>query len=294
MRDWQNLLRILREHDIDVADAAAQHAVAGGAITTAGRVTARDRRLFLKTAPAAQYPMLAAEAEGLKALEAAGAVRVPEVLALDCRNGDSLLALEWLELEPPDAAIDRLFGEQLARLHRTVAERYGWHRDNTIGLTPQHNRWAEDWLSFFDEHRLGFQLDLAARNGFAGSLQAQGRKLRGRLEPFFRGYSPPASLLHGDLWAGNYAASGGAPVIYDPAVHYGDRESDIAMTRLFGGFGPAFYTAYAQAWPMAAGHEQRMLLYQLYHVLNHLNLFGSGYLRRAQDLIDRLLHEPSD
>lgn len=293
MPDWQNLLGILREHDLDIADAAAPQAVAGGDINPSWRVTARDRRVFLKTAPAAQYPMLAAEAQGLEELKAAGAVRVPEVLALDCRNGDSLLALEWLELEPPDAAIDRTFGEQLACLHSHMAERYGWHRDNTIGLTPQQNPWAAEWLSFFDEHRLGFQLELAARNGFAG-LRAPGHELRGRLDRFFRGYSPPASLLHGDLWAGNYAASGGAPVIYDPAVYFGDRESDIAMTRLFGGFGPAFYAAYEEAWPMAAGHEQRMLLYQLYHVLNHLNLFGSGYLRRAQDLIARLLQETSD
>ena len=110
-----------------------------------------------------------------------------------------------------------------------------------------------------------------------------------RLPVFFEAYSPEASLLHGDLWGGNWACCDGEPVIFDPAVYYGDRETDLAMTRLFGGFGRAFYDAYESAWPLAPGHRERNDLYQLYHVLNHLNLFGSGYLGRAQDLIQRLL-----
>jgi len=182
-----------------------------------------------------------------------------------------------------------LLGKQLAKQHRFCAEQFGWSRDNTIGSTPQHNSWSDDWVSFFAERRLGFQLELAAQNGFAGDLQSQGRQLIDNLGYFFSDYWPEASLLHGDLWGGNWASSNGRPVIFDPAVYYGDRESDIAMTRLFGGFGREFYAAYEEAWPTTSGSEKRTRLYQLYHVLNHLNLFGASYLGRAQDVIRNLL-----
>jgi fructosamine-3-kinase len=130
---------------------------------------------------------------------------------------------------------------------------------------------------------------LAAENGFTGELQQEGDRLLSNLGQFFDGYWPEASLLHGDLWGGNWASSGGEPVIFDPAVYYGDRESDIAMTKLFGGFSAEFYRAYEEAWPLAAGNEKRILLYQLYHVLNHLNLFGQSYLGRALRIIRSLL-----
>ncbi|MDH3990520.1 MAG: fructosamine kinase family protein, partial [Gammaproteobacteria bacterium] len=162
------------------------------------------------------------------------------------------------------------------------------HRENTIGLTPQLNGWSDSWVEFLKEQRLGFQLRLAADNGFAGALQEQGARLLRRLPAWFEDYNPSPSLLHGDLWGGNWASCGGEPVIFDPAVYYGDRESDLAMTRLFGGFGRTFYTAYEAAWPLEPGHEARNDIYQLYHVLNHLNLFGSGYLGRAQELLRKL------
>ena len=170
-------------------------------------------------------------------------------------------------------------------MHHHTEKRYGWHRDNTIGPTPQHNPWTRDWVEFFREQRLRFQLDLAARNGYSGDLQSLGLRLAERLPELFEGYRPEASLCHGDLWSGNWGVADGVPVIFDPAVYYGDRESDIAMTMLFGGFGRAFYRAYEESWPMAKGHEQRLKLYQLYHVLNHLNLFGSGYLGQAMKLL---------
>ena len=170
-------------------------------------------------------------------------------------------------------------------MHHCGKDRFGWHRDNTIGLTPQHNHWGDVWVDFFRQHRLEFQLQLAERNGFAGELQTEGRRLSENLESLFEDYKPAASLLHGDLWGGNWASSNGEPVIFDPAVYFGDRETDIAMTQLFGGFGRDFYSAYQESWPMEAGHEDRLKLYQLYHVLNHLNLFGSGYLGRSMQLI---------
>jgi fructosamine-3-kinase len=144
-------------------------------------------------------------------------------------------------------------------------------------------------VRFLAEKRIGFQLDLAARNGHGRTLAADGEALLARLGDFFTDYTPPPSLLHGDLWGGNFAAVEGEPVIYDPAVYYGDRETDIAMTELFGGFGPEFRAAYAEAWPLDDGYALRRDLYQLYHVLNHLNLFGGGYLSQARALLGRLL-----
>ena len=259
--------------------------VTGGDISAAWRVG----NLFLKTGPASSYDMFSAEAEGLAELATPGVIRVPQVVACSTHADTAFLATEWLELGRPTRAAEAKLGEQLAALHLATRDRFGWHRDNTIGLTPQHNDWADDWLAFFREHRLGFQLELAARNGFAGALQRQGATLLKRLPVFFEDHAPQPALLHGDLWGGNWASCDGAPVIFDPAVYYGDPETDLAMTRLFGGFGPAFYDAYEARMPATTGSHDRCKLYQLYHVLNHLNLFGSAYLGRAEELIKQLL-----
>jgi fructosamine-3-kinase len=176
-------------------------------------------------------------------------------------------------------------------MHRKAWGQFGWHRDNTIGSTPQTNTPARNWVDFWRRNRLGFQLALAHRNGYGGRLQDRGRRLLERF-PTLLDHAPQSSLLHGDLWGGNMSFDrGGNPVIYDPAVYYGDRETDLAMTELFGGFGGDFYAAYEEAWPLAPGYPTRKLLYNLYHILNHLNLFGSGYLGQAQGMIERLLAE---
>ena len=291
MPDWSTITQALRDAGVTVAARAAPRAVGGGDISAAWRLETADGSVFLKTGPASSYEMFAAEAEGLAELAAPGAIRIPAVIACGEQEGTAFVALEWLDFERPTRATEALLGTQLAELHRTTSERYGWHRDNTIGLTPQHNAWTDDWVTFFRRHRLQFQLDLAAGKGFTGSLQEQGARLADRLPDLFDGYKPAASLLHGDLWGGNWASVNGQPIIFDPAVYYGDRESDLAMTRLFGGFGAAFYTAYEDSAPLAPGHRERCDLYQLYHVLNHLNLFGGGYLGRAQELMRRLLKE---
>jgi len=241
---------------------------------------------FRKTGPASALPMFEAEVDGLNELRAAGEIRVPEVLDCGTDAGGSYLVLERLDLQQASRETERRFGQQLARLHRHTADRFGWFRDNTIGPTPQHNDWSDDWLQFFAELRLDFQVKLAGANGY--DLAAEGRQLAARLPELFSGYDPVPSLLHGDLWGGNWGSVSGEPVIFDPAVYYGDRESDIAMSMLFGGFGREFYRAYEAEWPMAPGHEQRIRLYQLYHVLNHLNLFGSSYLGRARALFREL------
>ncbi len=271
-----------------MSDATAARPVGGGDISAAWHLETDSGEIFVKTGPASAAEMFVAEAEGLSELASANAVRVPAVLAIGQNAGDAFLALEWLSLERPDTHSERLLGEQLAMIHRTVKDQFGWHRDNTIGPTPQCNNWSADWVTFFGEHRLGYQLQLAKENGFTGELQEQGARVLRRLPVFFSAYTPVPSLLHGDLWSGNWSSCEGSPVIYDPAVYYGDRETDLAMTKLFGGFGVAFYDAYESVWPLDPGSRKRCCLYQLYHVLNHLNLFGSGYLSRAFDLMRSL------
>ncbi len=181
-------------------------------------------------------------------------------------------------------------GEALARLHAATGTAFGLDRDNAIGAAPQPNAPSDDWVAFFRERRLGYQLGLAARNGHLGAIQERGQRLLEALPAFFAGHRPQPSLLHGDLWGGNRAMlADGTPVVFDPAVYYGDREADLAMTRLFGGFGPRFYSAYQAAWPVDAAAAARSDLYNLYHVLNHLNIFGGGYRAQAEALIARLL-----
>ncbi len=289
MPDWSTIISQLKGAGFAVASDAQPQPVGGGDISAAWRLTSPEGDVFVKTGPPSAGDMFAAEAEGLAELSKAGAVRVPEVIATGHSGALVFLALEWLSFEAPSAATERQLGEQLARMHHASKQRYGWHRDNTIGLTPQHNAWNEDWLGFFRERRLGYQLQLAAEYGFARDLLDRGARLLRRLPIYFEDAAPVPSLLHGDLWGGNWACSEGAPVIFDPAVYYGDRETDIAMTRLFGGFGQAFYEAYESSWPLQTGYRERAKLYQLYHVLNHLNLFGSAYLGRATGLIDELL-----
>ncbi len=281
MPDWHLIFAALREDGINCTNNEIPRPVGGGDISAAWHVGSA----FVKTGDIDCLDMFEAEADGLRELNSANAVRVPDVLGIGTTNKEAYLAIEWIEFGQPGGATEKLLGQQLAELHRHTKDKFGWYRDNTIGLTAQHNQWSDNWLNFFREQRLGFQLRLAERNGFSGELQSAGAKLQENLEALFRDYEPAASLLHGDLWGGNWAATEGEPIIFDPAVYYGDRESDIAMTQLFGGFGRNFYSAYEESWPMEAGHEDRIRLYQLYHVLNHLNLFGRGYLGRSMQLI---------
>lgn len=252
------------------------------------RLSAGREHWFVKTGEGA---LLAAEADGLEALAGAGAVRVPRI---EARGGgdESFLVTEWLELARPSGLAAARLGEELARLHLSPAPGYGWRRHNFIGATPQFNTPAATWTGFFREHRLGFQLRLAAENGYRGRLQDAGAALAEGLPLLFAGHAPQPSLLHGDLWGGNWGAllDGGA-VVFDPAVYRGDREADIAMTELFGGFGPEFRAAYEAHAPLDPGYRVRRDLYNLYHVLNHLNLFGDAYLGQAEDLLRRVLAE---
>ena len=251
--------------------------------------------VFVKSAPADRDWVFEAEAEGLAALAAASAIRVPAVLAVGTAGPSAFLVLEWLDLRSATASSEAALGTELARQHRTAAARHGWHRDNTIGLAPQRNDPHPDWATFYADQRLRVQLELAEANGHGGRWLERGRRLVESVPALLAGHHPMPSLLHGDLWAGNHAAdAAGRPVVFDPSVHYGDRETDLAMTRLFGGYGREFHAAYDAAWPPDPGAEERAPLYDLYHVLNHLNLFGGGYLRQAEALIEQLLAGVAD
>lgn len=268
----------------------ASRTVGGGCINQAYVVEGGGRQYFVKTNRADLVGMFEAEAQGLAELETAQALRVPHPVAAGIANGEAFLVLEYLALG--GGGDMREMGRRLAAQHRKTAEACGWARDNTIGSTPQINTWTNGWTAFLREHRLGYQLRLAARNGLGMKTQRLGGELLDRLEGFFPGYSPLPSLLHGDLWGGNAAFSpSGEPVVFDPAVYYGDREADLAMTELFGGFDASFYAAYRESWPLDAGYGVRKNLYNLYHILNHANLFGGGYVGQAEHMLQRLLAE---
>ncbi len=271
---------------------SAEH-VGGGCINSAARLRGAGGDWFVKLNDAERLDMFEAEAEGLSEIARTRTVRVPEPVCWGVAEGRAFLVLERLPLGAGGARAEARLGERLAAMHAVTAEEgYGWRRDNTIGSTPQPNGWMDDWVAFWRERRLGFQLDLAERGGHGGAWLERGRRLLEALPAFFEGYRPAPSLLHGDLWGGNWSAlPDGEPVIYDPAVYYGDREADLAMTELFGGFGARFHEAYRAAWPVDPGYRVRKTLYNLYHVLNHLNLFGGGYRGQAERMIERLLAE---
>ena len=271
-------------------DSSRARTVSGGSINQAFKVPGDPRPLFVKINRAVALPDFEAEAEGLESLSAAGGVAVPAVIVSGCVGDTAYLALEWVKPGSRTAAAQQRLGAGLASQHRATAERFGWHRHNTIGATPQRNTPSGDWIEFFRRQRLEFQFELARQSGLPGQQLSQGRKLCERLENFFSDYRPQPSILHGDLWSGNWGADeAGTPYLFDPAVYYGDREADLAMTRLFGGFGAAFYAAYDDRWPLAPGWERRVDLYNLYHLLNHFNLFGAGYLGQVATVLNRLL-----
>lgn len=269
-------------------EVAGCHDSAGGCINAGQVLTGADgTRWFAKFNRAERLDMFEAEAAGLGTIAATGTLRVPMPLCSGADAGQAWLVLEYLPFtgRGDSAAL----GRGLAAMHRHVAPHPGWHRDNTIGATPQENKPCDEWLVFWRERRLLYQLRLAARNGIGRRCVEQGERLAADLAGFFPGYRPLASLLHGDLWGGNVGYLDGVPVIYDPAVYYGDREADIAMTELFGGFDAGFQSAYREAWPLDPGYAQRRDLYNLYHVLNHYNLFGGGYGPQACRMVERLL-----
>lgn len=260
----------------------------GGCIHQSGIYSDGERRYFVKRNHPAALAMFATEARGLEALREARALRVPKVIGHDVVGGQALLILEALDLgSHPQASSWARLGVGLAKLHLVNSDQHGFGTDNFIGSSPQSNRRHASWAEFFVEERLAPQFQIAASKGIAfaaaGDCMCRAREI-------LADHHPEPSLLHGDLWSGNVSfTNGGEPVIFDPAVYYGDRETDLAFTEFFGGFGPEFYAAYCEAWPLDAGYEKRRELYNLYHALNHSNLFGGGYASQAEAMMCSLI-----
>jgi fructosamine-3-kinase len=269
----------------------SMHPVGGGCIHRAYVLECRGARFFAKVNAATRWHNFTAEEDGLKALARAG-VTVPSVVSLGTTPGHAYLLLRFMDLGALDGDSARGLGRALATMHaRDAGARYGWHRANYIGATPQSNGWHDDWASFWAEERIAPQLELAKRNALGDSLQTLGARLLERFPALLAGHAPKPALVHGDLWSGNAGALvSGEPVVFDPAVYVGDAEVDLAMTELFGGFPRAFYAGYVEVSPIAPGYEARKPLYNLYHVLNHANLFGGGYVAQAERLMSQLLH----
>ena len=267
-------------------------AVGGGCINESYRIDSNGQCFFVKLNGADNLSMFEAEAAGLQEIHNSRTLRVPVPVCWGKNEASAWLVLEYLEMGSAGRSGAVSLGQGLAAMHRFSSGRFGWVRDNTIGTTPQVNKLSSDWIQFWREHRLGYQLRLAQANGYTGKLQTWGERLLAELAVFFPGTAPVPSLLHGDLWSGNYAFdSAGQPLLFDPAIYYGDRETDLAMTELFGGFPASFYAAYREAYPLDPGYTTRKTLYNLYHILNHLNLFGGGYLDQAEQMMGRLQAE---
>lgn len=289
MADWQQIATHISEITGNIFSPDAPISVGGGCINTAVKLKERERCYFVKLNGIGQLDMFQAELSGLEEIKRSNSLRVPQPVCTGTAGSQAYLVMEYIEFSGNGDT--EMAGRQLAEMHQATHGEFGWVHDNTIGSTPQPNNPSSNWIRFWREQRLGYQLNLAAENGFQGRLQERGQRLLEHF-PALIDHNPVPSLIHGDLWGGNLAYDGnGKPVIYDPAVYYGDREAELAMTELFGGFGNRFYDAYNEAWPLDQGYRVRKTLYNLYHILNHLNLFGGGYGAQALRMIDQLLAE---
>jgi fructosamine-3-kinase len=251
--------------------------VGGGDINWATRIETDVAAYFVKWNQHPRPKMFEVEARGLKLLADAQAVRVPQIVTVI--DQPPALVLEWIEVGNHKSAVAEELGRLLAQQHRAIGKTFGLDHDNYIGANPQLNQPTDSWIDFFRNQRLGVQVKLAHERGHLNPDRA--RRLDQVMEHLDKWINPNVvvpSLLHGDLWSGNYLVDRqGQPRLIDPAVYYGDREAEIAFTQLFGGFGLRFYTAYNEAWPLDPGFGDRCDLYNLYHLLNHLNLFGEAY-----------------
>ncbi len=282
--DWPNLCEMMALHTKDFS-ATRVH---GGDINEAWHLSDGRQSFFVKTNHHSRLAMFEAEQKGLIEIQASATIRVPEVYGCGVDGNHSFILMEYLDLS--GHINERIFAQQLAAMHCHTNNQFGFEIDNTIGTSLQTNRFSSDWVDFWRDQRLGLQLKLARENQLDSCLIDVGERLNERIQVFFSDYQPLASLLHGDLWSGNQAANEqGNPVIFDPACYYGDHEADLAMMELFGRPSRQFFDAYNEAFAIDSGYSIRRDLYNLYHILNHANLFSGGYAASARRMIDTLL-----
>jgi fructosamine-3-kinase len=262
--------------------------LSGGCISDAFKVTTDNgSNFFLKYNSSALNDMFIKEANGLNELSKANAIRIPEVLSFD----KDYILLEFIPTGSRKKYFFEEFGRRFAEMHKYTSNEFGFYEDNYIGSNPQKNipdvKEKNDWVSFYFNKRILFQLQLAEKLGNStDSLRKGISKLENKIEEIIGDTKEKPSLLHGDLWGGNYMVDeNGDAVLIDPAVYYGHREADLGMTKLFGGFSSEFYKLYFETFPLEDGYDYRENIYKLYHVLNHLNLFGGGYYSQALSLI---------
>jgi fructosamine-3-kinase len=285
---WKQIAQAITQATGTEYAIAKTTSVSGGCINQGYKVSGNHAEYFVKLNQASQVEMFAAEALGLKQIYATKTITVPKPICCGTVDNYSYIVLEWLDLASGNNQSWTAMGQQLATMHQTgIGQSFGWERNNTIGSTPQINTWMDNWADFFAQQRIGYQLKLAKqRGGSFPDLNQVVDAVRDRLAS----HQPEASILHGDLWSGNAAiATNRAPVILDPATYYGDRETDLAMTELFGGFPSAFYQGYNQTWQLNDNYSQRKSIYNLYHLLNHFNLFGGGYGSQALRIIEQII-----
>ena len=285
---WTQIARHIAQTTEKPFEIEKSHPVSGGCINQGYAVSGNGLIYFVKINQANQEAMFAAEALGLKQIHATKTIRVPEPICWGIADKSSYLVLEWLEFGGGDSQSWEKMGRNLARLHQvSLSDRFGWHCNNTIGSTPQINTISNSWADFFAHQRIGYQLRLAKERG--GNFPDEDQVIPA-ISEILSQHQPHPSLVHGDLWSGNAAITvDGEPVILDPATYWGDREVDLAMTELFGGFPAAFYRGYNDVFPLDAGYQKRKTLYNLYHILNHFNLFGGGYASQANRMLQEIL-----
>ena len=291
MKQWQSIIGHIEQTTGQVFSVKQQQSMTGGSINNAFLLTGDDgKQYFVKTNLSGQKAMFEAEAKGLQEMASSNTIKVPEPVCFGEDQWQSYIVLEYLAMS--GRADQTILAEQLAAMHQKTADQFGWEINNTIGATFQPNTWTDIWLDFWSQQRLGFQLKLAADNGYGGALQSLGEKLLIEMPKLFAGREIKPSMLHGDLWGGNVAGlKDGTPVIFDPAFYYGDREADLAMTYVFGGFSPDFYASYQNVFPLDDGFAVRKTFYNIYHIINHLNLFGGGYHGQAIHMLEQVLVE---
>jgi len=272
---------VAKFNDDFVIDSTTQ--VSGGSICEAYKIKVGSTLYFLKTHKAGFHSMFANELYSLHALSATNTICVPTPLVSDIIDDYCYLLLEYLDIHSRGSYAQ--LGESLAHLHQNTSNQFGWDQNNWIGTTPQPNDWHRNWLIFWRQCRLGYQLDLAKHNQAPHSLIKNCEQLYTEFDSLFQNYSPIPSLLHGDLWCGNVGfIENGSPILFDPACYYGDRETDLAMTQLFNGFDQEFYSAYKDHFPLDRDYEIRKDFYNIYHLLNHFNLFSDGYAEQTERL----------
>lgn len=254
--------------------------ISGGEINQAFRISDGQHTFFVKLNDRAGVDMFRAEWTALEHLLNTQTLKLPRPVCCGTTVSSSFLVLEYIALGHAGDQDWHMLGRQLAHLHMGSAQpMYGWDEDNFIGTTVQPNIWHKKWATFFAEQRIGWQLQLLNEKGIHfGDIE----EITGAIKNRLAGHQPRASLLHGDLWRGNLGFDDQQGVLFDPASYFGDRETDIAMTELFGQFPSSFYQGYDAVWPRDEGYRERRDIYNLYHLLNHVNLFGEAYIKQAK------------